>query len=271
MIAGLLAVLGGQPGRAVPLIIAHRGGRLNWPENTIQALKQAQALCVDMIELDVQVTKDGVPVLYHPKDLSEWTTSAGPVSEKTWEEVRGLEYKKPGFTISRLSEAFKELKAMPLILDMKSLPAEPLVRALIRTIPARDWRRIVIYSTNKEHLEQFRRLKPDARLFEERALTRGRLLAFLASGRCLYPSGAEWLGFELNRPMSVVERLTLGDDASEIEFALWSAQSVRCVREMAPKARIALIGVNTREDLQRAIGLGADAVYSDDPRALLSK
>jgi glycerophosphoryl diester phosphodiesterase len=255
---------------AEPLVIAHRGGRLNWPENTLSAFEQAQALGVDMIELDVQVTKDGIPVLYHPADLSEWTTSAGSVSEKTWEDIRRLEPKKPGFEISRLSEVFERIKKTPLILDMKSLPARPLVEALIKTVPAEEWKRITVYSTNKDHLILFRELKPDVVLFEVRATTRGRLLAFLAEGQCRFPSDAKWIAFELKRKMTVVEKLTLGDDSSEAEFRLWSPESIRCVRKMAPKAKLVFIGINTKEELRQASGLGADAVYSDDPKALLS-
>lgn len=48
-----------------PLIIAHRGGAKEVPENTIAALKWALDLKVDCIEIDVRLSKEGIPVVLH--------------------------------------------------------------------------------------------------------------------------------------------------------------------------------------------------------------
>lgn len=54
-----------------PLIIAHRGGRKERPENTIKAFKHAIELGADAIELDVLLTKDLTPIVTHNDSLRD--------------------------------------------------------------------------------------------------------------------------------------------------------------------------------------------------------
>lgn len=266
-----------------PLIVAHRGGKENWPENTIYAIKKAQELGVDIIELDLQLTKDGIPVVYHPKDLSEWTQGKGSVRSHTAQQIKKLNagwnyktgneypFRKENLTVPTLREVLKEVTGIPLILDLKSLPAEPLVRALIQEVPDDEWKRIIVYSTNKEHIEVLKQLRPTSITFEERKTTRQRLLHFINSHECSFPSDAQWLGFELKRKMTVLEKFTLGEDQDDVEFELWSPESMRCSRKMAPKAKVILFGINSKEAWREAMRLKADAVYTDSPKLLLQE
>jgi glycerophosphoryl diester phosphodiesterase len=75
---------------AGPLIIAHRGASLEKPENTLAAFRRALALGVDGIELDVHVTRDGIPVVFHDYDLRRLTGTRGRISRKSWEELKRL-------------------------------------------------------------------------------------------------------------------------------------------------------------------------------------
>lgn len=75
---------------AKPLIIAHRGASAEKPENTLAAFRRALALQVDGIELDVQVTADGVPVVFHDASLRRLTGRAGRVTRQTWRELQEL-------------------------------------------------------------------------------------------------------------------------------------------------------------------------------------
>ena len=252
-----------------PLIIAHRGGGKDWPENTLLAMQKAREAGADIIELDVQVTKDGVPVLYHPRDLSQLTDGKGSVGEHTLSEIKALRYKDSKETIPTLNDVLGAVKGIPVIVDLKSLPGEPLVRALLRSVPKREWKRIIIYSTNKGPLDLFQKLRPQTKMFEDRNTTRGRLLSLANSGACLFPAHADWVAFELKRKMTVVEKFTLGEDSNDLDFKLWTPASVDCFRKSVPNAKIAIIGVNSKEDLRQAEALGADAVYTDDPLALL--
>lgn len=52
-----------------PTLVAHRGLAANWPENTLPALQAAVAAGARWVEVDVQLSADGVPVLLHDADL----------------------------------------------------------------------------------------------------------------------------------------------------------------------------------------------------------
>ena len=71
-----------------PLVIAHRGASGTSPENTLAAFRRAAELGADMIELDVQVTRDGAVVVIHDYTLERTTTGTGPVSAHTLADIR---------------------------------------------------------------------------------------------------------------------------------------------------------------------------------------
>ncbi|WP_019638795.1 glycerophosphodiester phosphodiesterase [Paenibacillus fonticola] len=74
------------------LCVAHRGFSSKAPENTMAAIRMAmQNPYVQWVEVDVQLTKDGVPVLIHDYTLNRTTSGRGPVKEKTWEELKKLD------------------------------------------------------------------------------------------------------------------------------------------------------------------------------------
>jgi glycerophosphoryl diester phosphodiesterase len=74
-----------------PWIIAHRGYRANYPENTLIAFAAALNVGVDMIELDVMLTKDRKMVVIHDADLDRTTNGRGPVASHTLEALRQLD------------------------------------------------------------------------------------------------------------------------------------------------------------------------------------
>lgn len=79
-------------GLRAPLHIAHRGGALRYPENTLYAFERAVTLHrTDMLELDVHATRDGVVVVSHDATLDRCTDGAGRIADATWDEVRGLD------------------------------------------------------------------------------------------------------------------------------------------------------------------------------------
>jgi glycerophosphoryl diester phosphodiesterase len=65
------------------LIIAHRGDSANWPENTLPAFRAALDVGADLIELDVQMTRDGEVVVIHDPVLDRTTSGKGKVGERT--------------------------------------------------------------------------------------------------------------------------------------------------------------------------------------------
>jgi hypothetical protein len=91
---------------ALVMFWSDRGGDWrNDPENSLQSLKRAAVLGVDIVEMDLKRTKDGQLVLMHDKTLDRTTTGSGPVSDHTLGELQSLTLRAgthhcdlPGFT-----------------------------------------------------------------------------------------------------------------------------------------------------------------------------
>ncbi|HLI26661.1 MAG TPA: glycerophosphodiester phosphodiesterase [Chloroflexota bacterium] len=60
-----------------PLVVAHRGGAAEAPENTLAAVRHALAVGADAVEVDVRLTADGVPVCLHDATLDRTTNGRG--------------------------------------------------------------------------------------------------------------------------------------------------------------------------------------------------
>ena len=73
------------------LRIAHRGAAGTRPELTRPAFERALEIGVDMIELDVQLTRDGQLVVLHDRTLGRTVAGAGPVRERTLAELQALD------------------------------------------------------------------------------------------------------------------------------------------------------------------------------------
>ncbi len=68
-------------------IVAHRGITSQAPENTLPAFQRAVDLGADAVEMDVRLTADRIPVIYHYFYLQELTSLAGPVFKFTAKEL----------------------------------------------------------------------------------------------------------------------------------------------------------------------------------------
>ena len=72
--------------------LAHRGCRARCPENTMLAFRRAlETPGCDGVELDVQLTKDGAPVVIHDETVERTTDGAGMVKDLTLAELRALD------------------------------------------------------------------------------------------------------------------------------------------------------------------------------------
>lgn len=75
------------------IVASHRGDWRNFPENSLPAIDNAIKMGVDIVELDVQRTKDGVLILMHDGTLDRTTTGKGKVSEVTMDSIAKLKLK----------------------------------------------------------------------------------------------------------------------------------------------------------------------------------
>jgi glycerophosphoryl diester phosphodiesterase len=72
------------------LIIGHRGARAIEPENTLRALKEGMR-CADFVEVDVRITRDGIPVVMHDAFIDRTTDGTGAVAQYTLPELKNFD------------------------------------------------------------------------------------------------------------------------------------------------------------------------------------
>ncbi len=84
------------------MIIAHRGDSEQRPENTLASFASALEAGADIVELDVQLTRDGHAVVIHDPSLDRTTNGSGRVAELTLPQLRSLSAGYP----SRFGDAF---------------------------------------------------------------------------------------------------------------------------------------------------------------------
>ena len=82
-----------------PLLISHRGAHKEAPENSCEAFEIALAYGVDGIETDVQLSSDGVPVLFHNPTACHVTGSRKRISAYTCEQLQALDLGEEGACI----------------------------------------------------------------------------------------------------------------------------------------------------------------------------
>jgi glycerophosphoryl diester phosphodiesterase len=73
-----------------PLVIAHRGDSAHRPENTLASFASALEVGADLVEFDVQLTRDGAVVVIHDVTLERTTSGRGDVRELDLAEVRAV-------------------------------------------------------------------------------------------------------------------------------------------------------------------------------------
>jgi len=75
---------------------AHRGASSYAPENTMMSFYLGMQMGANGIETDIQLTRDGVPVLFHDDTLMRVTGETGAIADYTWEELQKFFVKKDG-------------------------------------------------------------------------------------------------------------------------------------------------------------------------------
>jgi glycerophosphoryl diester phosphodiesterase len=83
-----------DPNSEYVVVISHRGDWRNWPENSIPAIESIIKMGVDMMELDVKMTKDSVLVLMHDKNIDRMTNGKGFISDMTYDSLMTFNLKR---------------------------------------------------------------------------------------------------------------------------------------------------------------------------------
>jgi glycerophosphoryl diester phosphodiesterase len=127
-----------------PIVIGHRGCAGEAPENTLPSFERALAQGAAILESDIHLTRDGIPVLIHDPCIDRLTDGSGPVSGYSLAELQGFDaghhfirergqndpHTAQSLTIPSLEEAFEAFPTARFNLELKT--SEPgLVDAVV--------------------------------------------------------------------------------------------------------------------------------------------
>jgi glycerophosphoryl diester phosphodiesterase len=106
---------------SLPPVIGHRGACAYAPENTLASFATAAALGCAMVEFDVRLSADGVPIVFHDATLERCSDGRGPVGVRTLAELKCL-HAGGGQTIPTLAEVLTLCRAKGLAVNMEIKP-----------------------------------------------------------------------------------------------------------------------------------------------------
>jgi|ERR1700722_3879209 len=149
------------------LRIAHRGASGYEPENTLASFKKALELGVDVIELDVHLTRDNHLIIMHDKTVNRTTNGKGEIVDKTLAELRELDAGK-GEKIPTLQEVLDLVnRKVPVSIEMKGKGKAILVADTIKKyVSDKNWKYsdFMVSSFNRQELSLFKRLLPQVKI-----------------------------------------------------------------------------------------------------------
>jgi glycerophosphoryl diester phosphodiesterase len=140
-------------------IIGHRGARGLAPENTIASLRKALEHHVDMIEFDVRVTGDGIPVLHHDSFLTDPGGEKRNIADHAYAELKN--HKKDLATFETVLQSFAGI--VPLYIEVKPHVAVAPVIKIIKKFIITDTppRRLLLGSKSQKTLLELHSALPD--------------------------------------------------------------------------------------------------------------
>lgn len=248
------------------LVIAHRGGAGLWPENTLFAFHEAVALGVDVLEMDLRETLDGVLIIMHDATVDRTTDGTGRVDRLTLEEIQTLDagywwtndggetfpFRDQGITVPTVEAVLAEFPVAGLNIEIK-VGSPAAVDSFCEMIhDHRKTEDVLVVANDAGPIEAFRTACPEvataASESEVQAFFLSTLLPFL--GACLSPAVAVQVP-EFSGDIKVVTGgFVDAVHGSDVMIHVWT--------------------VNETADMQRFLDLGVDGIITDFPDRLLA-
>jgi glycerophosphoryl diester phosphodiesterase len=228
-------------------VIAHRGASGTCPENTLPAFRRAVEIGATMIELDVQLTRDGEPVVIHDWTLDRTTSGRGTVRRRTLDEITALDAGRwfgrefAGTRVPTLDQVLAEIP-IRINVELKAAGDDGLERRVLESVTrAGAMDRVVFSSFDSASLARLRALSAAADLavlWAGRSVTRAMALASRVAARSLH----------LRKGGGVLAAIAAGH-AAGLAVRVWT--------------------VNASGDFARLTAAGADGVFTDYPERFL--
>ena len=227
---------------------AHRGASEYAPENTMSAFRLGLEQGANGIETDVQMTKDGVLVLFHDDKLERVTNASGAVGDYTLKELEKIDIlgQYPGMTPDKIVtfEAFLDFAAnknVNLAIEIKQAGIEDEIIEMMSRYDILD--RTIVTSFHFSAIEKFSR---------ETEYKVGYLLRELND--------------EVIAQLKSIGGYQICPNVKDV-----TVESVKMLKEQGFSVRA--WGIKTEEDMRRAFGSGVDGMtvnFPDKLRALMA-
>lgn len=153
-------------------LVAHRGWSGLAPENTLAAIQKAvEHPQIEMIEFDVQLSRDGIPVVIHDYTVERTTNGAGLVSRHTLQELKSLDagsWFHPDFaresvpTLEEVLQLVEGRKQLNIELKQAGALSEGLEKSVVELIRKHSLESsVILTSFNHELIRQATKLAPE--------------------------------------------------------------------------------------------------------------
>lgn len=252
-----------------PAVLAHRGGAGLWPENTLEAFRNAWAMGVDVLELDVHGTRDGAIVVIHDATVDRTTDGTGAVQDMTLPEIQALDagywftpdggqtypYRGKGVRIPTLEEVFRALPDARFNIEIKSNdpPIVPALAELVKRMGMED--QVLIGSFDHAIAQQVRHALPTVATFASQTEVRSFwILLTLRLPRIWRP---------VPETLQVPQTYRLAGR----EVTVLSPRFVRSAHNMG--VRVDVWTVNDPDEMARVLDMDVDGIITDYPDRLL--
>ncbi|MFJ9737119.1 glycerophosphodiester phosphodiesterase [Streptomyces sp. NPDC101166] len=141
------------------LTIGHRGVMGVEPENTLRSFVAAERAGLDVVELDLHLSKDGALVVMHDADVDRTTDGSGPIADHTLAELRALDAGR-GERVPVFEEVL-EAVSLPVQAEIKDVRAARALAEVMRARALAD--RVEVSSFHDEAVAEIARLVPGVR------------------------------------------------------------------------------------------------------------
>lgn len=162
-----------------------------YPFNSFESISNALNIGAEGVEIDIQMTKDSVLVLFHDRTLQEQTDLEGLIYDQNWDDLKEATYKNPLFaeykivSLDQLFEHLKKVKDYQFFLDFKLYQPDnsasyvsTYINAVIKTIEKHQLENNVLLSFfQQKYLEKLKLVRPNYKLVINNSFENGMLLA----------------------------------------------------------------------------------------------
>lgn len=145
------------------MVAAHRGFHTDVPENSIASIEKAIQNDIDIVEIDVRISKNGIPVIMHDEEIDRTTTGSGNVEDYTVTELKQFNLLHNGDQTTQKIPTLAEMLVMGkgeilFDLDIKTEQIEKIIRVVEETHAANS---VFFFDSDWAVLEQVREAHPD--------------------------------------------------------------------------------------------------------------